>query len=94
MPLRMSRRDLLKAGILGAGALAREDGAAVLALAAELGAKVAVLADGRASVRALPEGTLVGQIVPFRDGSTATLFGDGRFEVTSPGDASSLAFEN
>ncbi len=40
---------------------------------------IAGLNDGRASVRALPDGALVAHLIPFGDGSWATVFADGRF---------------
>jgi hypothetical protein len=54
---------------------------------------VAALADGTAAVHALPEGALVAHLVPFRDGSWATLHVDGRIEASS-GDALSLVLED
>ena len=38
---------------------------------------IAGLNDGRASVRALPEGTLVAHLIPLGDGSWATVFANG-----------------
>jgi hypothetical protein len=53
---------------------------------------IAALDDG-AMVHALPEGTPVARLIPFRDRSWATLYADGRF-VASDGAALSLRVEN
>ncbi len=54
---------------------------------------VSTLHDGRASVRALPDGKLVAHLYPFADGSGATVFADGRFHVTG-GLAASLRLQD
>jgi WD40 repeat protein len=72
-----------------------DEGAKILNLAitADQRFLIAALGDGRASVRSLPNGDLVAHLYPFRDGSGATLFADGRFHV-SGGLAKTLRLED
>jgi WD40 repeat protein len=74
---------------------ALDEGAKIWGLAVTANRRflVAALDDGRASVRALPEGEPVAHLVPLRDGSAATLFADGRF--VAKGEAAwALRFED
>ncbi len=71
-----------------------DEGTPILGLATTPGGfLIAGLADGRASVRRLPDGALVAHLYPFRDGSGATIFADGTYHAT-PGDAYALRLED